>query len=379
MITDLLSILESLIGFKSVTPKSAGSLEFAQNYLNNLGFTCHVKYFGPPEQQVANLYAVYGKQEPNICFAGHLDVVPPGNEKLWANDPFKMTIKDNSVIGRGAVDMKGAIAAALLAAKNYVQNKSSFNGAISFLLTTDEEGDGIYGTKEMLEYIKDLQPRINFCILGEPTCTSQVGDTIKIGRRGSINFDLRIIGKQGHVAYPEKSLNPMPIMASILSELCKLQLDHGTEFFLPSNLVITSLEGENQVRNLIPNSAGTKFNIRFNNLHSPESLNQMMQDIVSKYSSDHLLTYTCTSLPFIQELSDQMRKFINLVQNETGVIAKICTDGGTSDARYIYKYTEVVELGLCNDMAHKIDESTQVSDLQTLYNVYYSSLVKFLG
>ncbi|MBN8512440.1 MAG: succinyl-diaminopimelate desuccinylase [Rickettsiales bacterium] len=379
MITDLLSILESLISFKSVTPKSAGCLEFTQRYLSELGFTCHVKYFGPPEQQVANLYAVYGKQEPNICFAGHLDVVPPGNEELWKSDPFKMTIKDNFVIGRGTVDMKGAIAAAILAAKNYIQDKSSFNGAISFLLTCDEEGDGIYGTKEMLEFIKDLTPRINFCILGEPTCTSQIGDTIKIGRRGSINFDLRVIGKQGHVAYPEKSLNPMPIMVSILNELCKLQLDQGTEFFLPSNLVITSLEGENPVRNLIPNSASAKFNIRFNNLHSPESLNQKIQDIISKYSNDHLLTYTCTSLPFIQEPSDQIRKFINLVQNETGILAKICTDGGTSDARYIHKYAEVVELGLCNNMAHKIDEFTEVSDLQTLYNVYYSSLVRFLG
>ncbi len=378
MMENVLNVLEKLIAFKSITPKGKDAIDFVADYLQKLGFKCLIKTFGPKGQEVTNLYATLGQEAPNICFAGHIDVVPPGDEKLWQSDPFQMQVKDDLVFGRGTVDMKGAIACCLVAVSEFLKENKNHNGTISFLLTTDEEGDGTHGLKEMLEYIKDIEPKIDFCILGEPTTEHEVGDTIKIGRRGSINFDLTVNGKQGHVAYPEKAINPMPILISVLKSLMETEFDSGSEFFQKSNLEITSIEGQNAARNIIPSSVSTKFNIRFNDKHIPSELAAKVAHIISKYSDDHDLKYSCTSLPFVQEYSKEMKRFADIVYDTCGIIPKIETNGGTSDARFIHKYTQVVEFGLNCDLAHKIDEHTKICDLQTLYNVYYSSLVKLL-
>jgi succinyl-diaminopimelate desuccinylase len=376
MTSQLLNMLEKLIGFKSITPNGKDALEFIARYLNTLGFQCTIKNFGP-QNEVANLYAVKGENAPNICFAGHVDVVPPMNESLWHSDPFKMKVENGLVFGRGVVDMKGAIACALIATEEFLRN-SRLKGSISFLLTTDEEGEGVYGIPKMLEYIRDISPKVSFSILGEPTTQTQIGDTVKIGRRGSINFDLKIIGRQGHVAYPLKAVNPMPKLVSVLNKLVNTKFDSGSEFFQATNMEITSIEGHNDVRNIIPESVSAKFNIRFNDCHSKEKLADIIRAVASEYSDNYKLTYSCSSLPFIQPYSNEMKVFTDIVRNICGTLPKIDTNGGTSDARFIHKYAQVVEFGLNCDQAHKINEHSKICDLQTLYNVYYSTLVGFL-
>ena len=374
---DILSILQKLISYKSVTPTGADAIEYIEQMLTKLGFKCKVKCFGEGAEEVTNLYAVYGNQKPNICFAGHVDVVPAMNEELWKSDPYKMNIIDDNVYGRGTVDMKGAIACALASVAEFLKhNKPS--GAISFLLTTDEEGDAKYGTKMMLEHIKNQKPLIDLCILGEPTTIQNIGDTIKIGRRGSVNFDLTINGKQGHVAYPEKAINPLPILIDILKEIKDKKFDNGNEFFQSTNLELTSIDTGNQTSNIIPESVNAKFNIRFNNLQSAKDLNIHITEIVSKYSDTYDIKHTSSSNPFIQKYSKKMKKFSAIVEAECGIKPSIETGGGTSDARFIHSFTEVVEFGLNCNLAHKINEHTKISDLQTLYNVYYNTLVKFL-
>ena len=289
-----------------------------------------------------------------------------------------MKIQDNFVYGRGAVDMKGAIACSLAAVKEFLNSNKSPNGSISFLFTTDEEGEAKHGTKEMLEYIKDKYNKIDFCILGEPTSKYQLGDTIKIGRRGSINFTLKVIGKQGHVAYPEKAINPIPVLVGILSDLIKKEFDSGSEYFQRSNLEITSIDTGNFTSNIIPESVTAKFNIRFNDHHTANDLNSIVTQIISKHVEDYDLKYSSSSSPFIQKYSPRMQEFTEIVENVCKITPNIETSGGTSDARFIHLHSEVVELGLNCDLAHKINEHTQISDLQTLYNVYYSTLVKFL-
>ena len=374
---EILSILQKLISYKSVTPKGADAIEYIEQMLTKLGFKCEIKCFGKGTEETTNLYAVYGNQKPNICFAGHVDVVPAMHEELWKYDPYEMTILDDNVYGRGAVDMKGAIACALASVAEFLKDNKP-NGAISFLLTTDEEGDAKYGTKMMLEHIKNQKPAINLCILGEPTTMQTIGDTIKIGRRGSVNFDLTINGKQGHVAYPNKATNPLPILIDVLKAIKDTKFDNGSEFFQSTNLELTSIDVGNETSNIIPESAKAKFNIRFNDLQTAKDLNIYITAIISKYSDNYDIKHTSSSSPFIQQYSDNMRKFSVIVEHECGIKPTIETGGGTSDARFIHSYAEVIEFGLNCNLAHKINEHTKISDLQTLYNVYYNTLVKFL-
>lgn len=376
---DLLQTLNKLISFKSVTPKSAGSIEYIANFLSELGFECEIKTFGSQDEEVTNLYAILGNSSPNICFAGHVDVVPPGNEDSWSSDPFSIKIDGDFIYGRGAVDMKGAIACYMIAVQEFLRNCTLQNGSISFLITSDEEGDGKNGTIKMLEHIKNHDPKIDFCILGEPTNKENIGDTIKIGRRGSVNFDLKIKGKQGHVAYPEKAINPMGILTDILSDLNNINLDKGTEYFLPSNLEVTSIDTRNTVNNVIPNEVDVKFNIRFNDLHNAESLYNKIDEIISKNSKDYELKYKSSSDSFIQKYSEKMKNFTEIVKSSCNTLPNVETGGGTSDARFIHQYAEVVEFGLNCNSAHKINEYTKNSDLQLIYNVYYKCLTEFLS
>jgi succinyl-diaminopimelate desuccinylase len=372
------SILEKLISFRSITPAGRDAIEYVSSILVQNGFKSDIQTFGEGEEKVTNLYAVFGNGKPNICFAGHVDVVPPMNEALWQYDPFKMTIDGKRIFGRGVVDMKGAISCSVAAVLDFLKDTASTKGSISFLLTTDEEGPACYGTKEMLKYISGKYPEIDLCILGEPTCQKYIGDTVKIGRRGSISFDLKVTGTQGHVAYPEKAQNPIPIMTKIISELTALQLDAGSNFFAPSNLEITSIDTGNTVANIIPENISAKFNIRFNDLHSSTNLIKAVSKIVSSRANNYDLQHHISSESFVQEITNIMKKFAASVERITKYTSNFETGGGTSDARFIHHYANVVEFGLLSDFAHKIDEHAEIRDLQTLYNVYYDFLSEVL-
>lgn len=378
---NLISILQDLISFNTVSPRGYDAIKYIASYLEKLGFTCDIQKFGTStENETTNLYASLGADyQTNICFAGHVDVVPEMEISSWKFPPFTGTLHEGSIYGRGAVDMKGGLACMLAAVGDFLaEHKSHLKTNISFLITSDEEGDADFGTCKMLEYIKDKYPKIDLCILGEPTNKKQIGDTVKIGRRGSINFDLKIQGKQGHVAYPQDALNPIPTAINIANRLANLKLDEGSQFFMPSNLEITSIDAKNNVTNIIPDSVNIKFNIRFNDHYNTDKITSLIEanilELIASTGCKYIMNYKVSSESFIQKISPQMQDFINIIHNVTSIQPNITTDGGTSDARFIYKYASVIEFGLKSDLAHQINESVQISDLQILYKVYYSFL-----
>lgn len=374
---NFVNYLKTLISFKSITPESRGAIEFISDLLKKHGFKVEVKEFGQ-EYKVQNLYASYGKGSPNICFCGHVDVVPPGDIGLWDHDPFEGVQKGDKIFGRGAVDMKGAIACMLASALDFIKFAKNLKGSVSFLLTSDEEGEAKYGTSKMLEYLKTKGEEIDFMIVGEPSCEEYIGDTIKIGRRGSINFVLKITGRQGHVAYPKKADNPLNYLVNILHDLKNLKLDEGNDFFQSSELVITSIDTRNHVANVIPASASANFNIRFNNLHNSQTLVDLINQKVETHTKKFKLESQLSAKSFIQDPIDRIEDFAKIVRSSTNIDTKFSTSGGTSDARFAIDYCNVVEFGLMSNEAHKINEFTKISDLQKLYNVYYDSLNKFL-
>lgn len=374
---DYIKYLKKLISFKSVTPESAGTIEYIAELLQANGFNVEVKEFGD-DYKVKNLYASYGSGTPNICFGGHVDVVPAGDARSWATDPFAASEKDGKIYGRGAVDMKGAIACMLAATLKFIKEHKNFAGQISFLLTSDEEGEAKFGTRAMLEYLSAKNVNIDLMIIGEPTCKSEVGDTIKIGRRGSMNFVLDVLGTQGHVAYPDQADNPLNYMLDILQELKNLKLDEGSEFFQSSKLVLTSIDTGNSATNVIPARTRANFNVRFNSLHNAESLTKLIKQTIEKHTINYKLEAHATAEVFIQEPKGLIADFANIVREATKSKGEFSTNGGTSDARFAVKYCKVVEFGLLAPCAHKIDEHTEISDLQRLYNVYYYCLSKFL-
>ncbi len=376
--------LKNMLLFKSITPYSAGSIEYIANILSELGFYCDIQIFGKGRNSVTNLYAYIENDTnlPHICFAGHVDVVPPGDIKSWSYDPFTLTINDELIYGRGVVDMKGAIACFMAAAKKYLSlsnHQQKIN--ISFLITSDEEGIAINGTKKMLEYIyKKYNPKINLTILGEPTSNNQFADIITIGRRGSVNFDLMICGTQGHVAYPEQANNPIKAMVSLLNQLTILEFDSGSEFFGKSNLEITTIDVDNNVTNIIPKFIKAKFNIRFNNLHTSESIIKIIKNHVNEYCKkfnvDFDIKYAISGSSFIQNKNIFVEKFAKIVYDVTSVKPEFSATGGISDARFIKDYSPVLEFGLNYNTAHKIDEHAKICDLQQLYEVYYQFLLQ---
>ncbi len=379
-----IQLLEKLISFQSITPKSNGCIEYIGNLLEKNGFKTETKIFGEDNYKVTNLYAVYGTARPNICFAGHVDVVPAGDRALWLNEPFIASKVGEKIYGRGTVDMKGAIACFLAASLQFIECVKVPNGSISFLITSDEEGSGKYGTVEMLKYLHQHDNNlIDLAIVGEPTNEHQVGDTVKIGRRGSINFNLALYGTAGHVAYPLQANNPIHPLVQILNELVNYRLDEGSKFFQQSNLEITSIDVGNDISNVIAGKVTTKFNVRFNDLHSSSSITDLIEQIVTKYCAKYQFKYELSSVSsanyFIQEPTGLIADFVQVVSDTTQISTKLSTSGGTSDARFIQNYCPVVEFGLLSETAHKINEYTKVSDLQNLYHVYYDCLTKFLA
>lgn len=377
---DLLELSKELIKCPSVTPKDEGALDVLQKHLESLGFLCQrMPFFEDGYDDVDNLYARFGDASPNICFAGHTDVVPPGDLDDWASPPFSPEVRDGILYGRGTVDMKCAIACFVAAAADYIK-KNQPNISISFLITGDEEAVAVNGTKKMLKALESKGEKIDYCVVGEPTNPEKLGEMIKIGRRGSVSFKLSVWGKQGHVAYPHLADNPITRMVKILNALDENVLDEGSEFFQPSNLEVTTIDVKNSTGNVIPAMAEASFNIRFNNKHISQSLIQWIDGICDSLCEEdarYELNCRVSGEAFLTEpgeLSDALSK---AVEEVTGIKPELSTTGGTSDARFIKDYCPVVEFGLMNKTAHKVDECVAVDDIYKLRDVYLKFLESY--
>ncbi len=374
--TDALTHAQNLIRCRSITPEEGGALAYLERELSAAGFACHRLPFserGTPDAD--NLYARIGDGSPHICFAGHTDVVPPGDEAAWRHGPFAADVEGGILYGRGAADMKGALAAALEAVLQFLRERTApFQGSLSFLITGDEEGPAINGTKKVVDWLTAKGDRPDCCVLGECTSEAAVGDTIKIGRRGSLSGQLRVRGVQGHAAYPDKARNPLPALIDALNLLKSKPLDAGSERFQPSNLQITSIDTGNPAFNVIPATATARFNIRFNDRHTGDSLKAWVESQVTaalqETGVDYTLEYEPVADAFVTEPAGFVQKLSAAIQAEAHREPIFSTAGGTSDARFIKDLCPVAELGLLNATAHKIDECIPVTDLEKLTRIY---------
>jgi len=372
-----LKLAKELIRKPSITPKDAGAINVLSKNLRSLGFKCHLMNF----KNIKNLYAKLGKSSPNFCYAGHTDVVPPGNISDWSVNPFKPTVKNNKLIGRGANDMKASIACFVAAVSRFKVKNKKFKGSISLLITGDEEGLAINGTKKVVEYLRKKKEKINFCLVGEPTNPNKLGEMIKIGRRGSITGRLNVIGSQGHVAYPKIANNPSDAMVKILKKIKEIKLDKGTKNFQASNLEITKINIDNHADNVIPESAHAVFNIRFNNKHSSGSLkrklNTIFKSISKKAKCKFNINYQVSGEAFLTKPNKTTYMVQDTIKKVTKIKPKLSTTGGTSDARFIRKIAPCIEFGLVGKTMHKIDESVPLSDLKKLTNIYLNILENY--
>lgn len=368
--TDPLKLLQKLIRCPSVTPAEGGAIELLEKLLSKHGFECHrLKFSDKDTPDVENLYARWGSGSPHICFAGHTDVVPVGDAAGWSFDPFGGEVKDGFVCGRGAADMKGPIACFTAAALDVISTEKP-KGSISFLITGDEEGPSINGTKKVLEWLAERGEKIDFCLVGEPTSREKLGDMMKIGRRGSLNGLLTVKGAQGHVAYPHLANNPVPKLVKLLAALDDLELDKGTAHFQPSNLEIVNIDIGNKADNVIPAEARAMFNVRFNDSFTGASLEKKLRETLDGLKIPYQLAIRVSGESFYTPpgaCSDIVAKAIKKV---TGREAELSTTGGTSDARFIRNYCPVLEFGITGTTMHKTDERVSVADVNALTNIY---------
>ena len=370
-----LKLAKELIKFPSITPVDAGVMKFLEKKLKKLGFKTKILEFKEKSfRPVKNLYARLGTEGPNFCYAGHLDVVPPGNIKDWTINPFKPSVKKSHLIGRGANDMKSSIAAFVSAVSTFLKKNKKFNGSISLLITGDEEGDAVNGTKKVVEYLKNKKEKINFCLVGEPTNPNKLGEMIKIGRRGSLTGKLTIFGLQGHVAYPHRANNPSTIIIKVLKEFKDIKFDKGTKDFQPTNLEVTKINIDNTADNVIPATADATFNIRFNNKHSSKSLikklNKILVKINKKNKSKFKINYRVSGEAFLTRPNKTTFMIKNIIEKVTNVKTKLSTTGGTSDLRFIKKISPGLEFGLVGKTMHKVDEAVSIKDLRNLTKIY---------
>ena len=314
-------------------------------------------------------------------FAGHVDIVPPGNIKDWTVNPFKPSIKKGHLIGRGANDMKSSVAAFVSAVSTFLSKNRKFNGSISLLITGDEEGDAVNGTKKVVDYLKKRKEKINFCLVGEPTNPNKLGEMIKIGRRGSLTGKLTIFGQQGHVAYPHRANNPSTIIVKILKELKDIRFDRGSKNFQPTNLEVTKININNNADNVIPAMAEATFNIRFNNKHSSNSiknrLNKIFKKITKKNKSKFKIDYRVSGEAFLTKPNETTHMIQNIIKKVTKIKPKLSTTGGTSDLRFIRKISPGLEFGLVGKTMHKVDEAVSLKDLKNLKKIYENILINY--
>lgn len=378
MTYDVIDLTQKLITCPSVTPKDAGALDYLSQQLSDLGFTCHILEFGEGDEKIKNLFARIGTSSPHICYAGHTDVVPAGDVDAWTYGPFNPHIKDGILYGRGASDMKGSVAAFTAAASKYL-GQGALDGSISLLITGDEEGPAINGTVKVLEWMAQNGHTPDVALVGEPTNPDHLGQEIKIGRRGSLNGHLTVRGKQGHVAYQHLADNPLPRLAKIIDALASHKFDNGTEFFPPTNLEITSIDVGNTADNVIPSNGQAKFNVRFNDVWSSESLSKKITEVVKSCGFDCDLVLRSSAESFITKPGDWSDVVRNAVKEITGKTPEFTTNGGTSDARFVVNYCPVVEFGGVNATIHQVNENAKISDLQDLQKIFTRMLELYLG
>jgi succinyl-diaminopimelate desuccinylase len=379
---DAVALSQALIRCPSVTPKDEGAIAIVEKSLTALGFTCkRMRLQAPGSEAVENLYARLGTASPNFCFAGHTDVVPVGDAKAWRHDPFAAQIDGGTLYGRGAADMKSAIAC-FIAAVERVLAKGAPKGSISLLITGDEEGININGTKAVLEVLKKDGERIDHCLVGEPTASLRTADTIKIGRRGSMKVTLTVTGVQGHTAYPQNALNPIPILAALITKLSE-PLDSGSAHFQPSTLVFTTVDVGNPAGNVSPAQARASLNIRFNDLHTPESLLRRIEttahDITAEFGGECSIEHSVSGVSFITRPGPFTDLLGNAIAKVTGVFPQYSTTGGTSDARFIREICPVAEVGVPGGTMHKVDECVPVEELNRLVDVYAAILESYFA
>lgn len=377
--SDVIKLTQELIRCPSVTPKDEGAQDILAEALTAVGFECHHLPFGEGDARIENLFARIGSSGPHICYAGHTDVVPSGPTEEWTFDPFDPQIKDGILYGRGVSDMKGSVAAFTTAAIDYVKKHGApENGSISLLITGDEEAVAINGTVKVLEWMKDNNHVPDVCIVGEPSNPTELGQEIKIGRRGSLTGELRVRGKQGHVAYPERGHNPLPTLAAMGAALATYKFDDGTEFFPPTNLELTTIDCGNPADNVIPGFGFLRFNIRFNDLWTPDKLSEKLHDIVRSVSEDYEMHTRCGAESFLTAPGEWSNIVQKAVEEHTGRTPELSTKGGTSDARFVQAYCPVVEFGPINDSIHQIDEHARVDDLEKLTAIYERMIELYL-
>jgi succinyl-diaminopimelate desuccinylase len=367
-VLDPVALAQSLIRCASVTPADAGALDLVTRAAAGMGFTVHrLTYEGTP-----NLFCRRGKEGPHLCFAGHTDVVPPGTA-TWSADPFGGEIRDGVLFGRGACDMKGAVAAFLAA----VSRQPMGLGSVSLLITGDEEGPATGGTVRVLEWMAERGHIPDFCLVGEPTNPGRLGEVVKIGRRGSINARITVTGVQGHVAYPARVDNPVHRLVAALAEIAATRLDEGTEWFEPTSLQVTSVDVGNAATNLVPASASARLNIRFNDRQTGASLEAWLRSVVARHAKEFGLEAVVSGEAFLTSPGRETTRLSQAIESVTGLVPKMDTGGGTSDARFISRYCPVAEFGLVGATMHMTDENVPVADLESLTRIYEAVLGAF--
>ena len=373
--SETLELAKSLISKASVTPDDKGCQSIMIERLKKIDFEIHPLKFG----DVDNFWATRGNGGPLFAFAGHTDVVPAGNEDAWNTAPFEPTIKDGFLYGRGAADMKGGLASMVTATENFVKENPNHNGTIAFLITSDEEGVAINGTVKVMDYLKENNQKIDFCLIGEPSSTNITGDVIKNGRRGSLNGEINVQGQQGHVAYPHLAQNPIHLIAPALSELCKQEWDNGNEYFPATSFQISNVHSGDGVTNVIPGEAKVMFNIRYSTETTKEELKSKVHEILDLHKLDYSVDWSHSGYPFLTPKGEVVSACISAVKETKEITPELATSGGTSDGRFIAQEgTQVVELGPVNATIHQVNESVLVQDLEDLSRIYSKVLTKIL-
>lgn len=380
---DAVKFSQELVRIPSYSGVNSQVIDLLAENLKKLGFACDIlEYDGDDSYKVNNLHAVFNPKNSDkiLYFAGHTDVVKEGEKTSWTHNPFEAKIVDGKMFGRGTADMKCAIACFVSAVFEFLENEKNPDFGIGFLITNDEENDSINGTKKVLNWMKENNQKISHCLVGEPTNPESFGEMIKVGRRGSIGFNIKIIGKQGHVAYPDIALNPITVLINLLKILKDHKFDEGTEFFDATNLEITSITSQNLGGNVIPNEAAAAFNVRFNDIHTSKSVIELVEYACKKtvgFGAKYELTHRISGEAFLSDpkfLAKIVTKAVEKITKKTPVLS---TSGGTSDARFIKDFAEVVEIGLVNKTAHKIDEFSEVSEIEQLQKTYLEILKNF--
>lgn len=364
------NLLQQLIACKSITPKDAGCQNLMINFFKQHGFVCR-RYDSPP---VANFFARFGTSSPLLVFAGHTDVVPVGKESQWHSNPFELTEQDGVAYGRGVADMKGSLAAMMAMAARFTAEHPDFAGSLGFLITSGEEGDDFdHGTPHVMSELQKQGTTIDYCVVGEPTSTADIGDVIKIGRRGSLTGKLTLHGIQGHVAYPHLAINPIHMLSPALTELCKTTWDEGNAYFPPTSFQITHIKSGGQANNVIPGELTLHFNFRFSTEQTSDSLKELILACFKRHQLQPSIEWRLNGEPFLTSQGKLLDACIQAISSLTQQKPALSTSGGTSDGRFIAPYgVEVLELGPVNASIHQVNECVALADLETLSDIYYA-------